>query len=333
MAEASTPRLVDDYNRHLDYLRVSITDRCNLRCIYCFPKGMIPKVNHDEVLRYEEILRIVTLGTRLGITKVRITGGEPLIRKGVYRFLEALNQIEGIRDLSLTTNGVFLKANAERIRAAGIQRINISLDTLDRSKYKQITGYDLFDQVWEGIETAQALGFDPIKINIVALKGFNEDEFADFARLTFTKPFHIRFIEYMPIGNPYLHVDQHILAPQIEKQVRQIAKLVPLSKATNDGPAQRFRFEGSQGEIGFIRPISQHFCETCNRLRLTANGQLRPCLLSDHQEDLKGPLRQGCSDDALAAVFLRAVRHKRKQHHLALNPSYAVSDPMSGIGG
>jgi len=326
-------KLIDNYNRNLNYLRVSITDRCNLRCLYCVPEGMIPKVSHDEVLRYEEILRVVTLATRLGINKVRVTGGEPLIRKGVYAFLEDLNRIEALQDVSLTTNGVLLKANAERIWSAGVRRINISLDTLDRFKYKQITGYDLFDRVWEGIEAVQALGFNPIKLNIVALKGFNEDEFTDFAKLTLNYPFHIRFIEYMPIGRSRLKAEDHILAPEIETRVRVLGDMLPQERETNDGPAQRFKLKGALGEIGFIRPISQHFCDKCNRLRLTASGHLRPCLLSDQQEDLKGPLRRGCQDDELAALFLKAVHHKHEHHQLSLNPSDKVADPMSGIGG
>jgi len=326
-------KLIDNYNRYLNYLRVSITDRCNLRCLYCVPQGMIPKVSHDEVLRYEEILRIVNLGARLGITKVRVTGGEPLIRKGVYTFLETLNQIEALQDVSLTTNGVLLKANADRIWSAGVRRINISLDTLDRFKYKQITGYDLFDQVWEGIQTVYEMGFNPIKLNIVALKGFNEDEFTAFAEVTRSRPFHIRFIEYMPIGRSRLKAEDHILAPEIEMRVRELGDLVPLERETNDGPAQRFKLKGAAGEIGFIRPISHHFCDKCNRLRLTANGHLRPCLLSDLQEDLKGPLRRGCQDDELAALILKAVHHKQDHHRLSLDPTDTVADPMSGIGG
>ena len=326
-------KLIDNYNRILNYLRVSITDRCNLRCLYCAPHGMIPKMSHDDVLRYEEILRIVSTGARLGITKVRVTGGEPLIRKGVYSFLQDLNQLEGLQDVSLTTNGVVLEANAERIWSAGIRRINISLDTLDPIKYRQITGYDMFDQVWQGIETAQAMGFSPIKLNIVALKGFNEDEFTEFAKLTLTYPFHIRFIEYMPIGRPELRAEDHILASQIEKRLHDLGELVPLERQANDGPAQRFRLKGAQGEIGFIRPISRHFCNECNRLRLTASGHIRPCLLSDYQVDLKGPLRDGCSDDELAALFLQVVQHKHERHQLSIGQRGTVGDSMSGIGG
>lgn len=325
--------LVDKYNRHLNYLRISITDRCNLRCLYCAPGGLVPKLSHDEVLRYEEILRIVRLGVSLGISKVRLTGGEPLMRAGVYEFIKEMAAIDGLSDISLTTNGVMLEENIEKIEAAGIKRINISLDTLNPKKFKYITGYDLFDQVWAGIEKAYALGFDPIKLNVVALKGYNDDEFVELARLSMTYPFHIRFIEYMPIGNARMKSSDYILAPDIQERLSVLGDLIPVTRKRMDGPAQRYRIKGARGEIGFIRAMSRHFCHTCNRLRLTANGQLRPCLLSDNQLDIRGPMRSGCSDDELKAVFLRAVQYKHESHHFAPGSPFRVHDSMSDIGG
>jgi len=327
------PELIDNYKRHLNYLRISITDRCNLRCLYCAPGGLVPKQSHGNILRYEEILRIVRVGVRLGISKVRLTGGEPLLRKGVYEFLNDLVAIDGLSDISLTTNGVLLAQNAETIRDAGIRRVNISLDTLQADKFKTITGYDLFDQVWAGIEKAHALGFDPIKLNVVALKGYNDDEFVDLARLSMTYPFHIRFIEYMPIGNPLMKHGDYILAPDIKALLGPLGTLTPVQKKRGDGPAERYRIEGAVGEIGFIQAMSHHFCRTCNRLRLTANGQLRPCLLSDKQLDIKGPMRDGGSDDDLKDVFLQAVQHKQESHHFSQGSLSRVHDPMSGIGG
>ncbi len=325
--------LVDKYNRHLNYLRISITDRCNLRCLYCAPGGLVPKLDHEEILRYEEILRIVRIGVGLGISKVRLTGGEPLMRAGVYEFIRELTSVDGLSDISLTTNGVMLHENIEKIESAGIKRINISLDTLNRKKYKYITGYDRFNQVWAGIEKAYAHGFDPIKLNVVALKGYNDDEFVDLARLSMTYPFHIRFIEYMPIGNALMKSDDYILAPDIQSRLSVLGDLVPVDRKRMDGPAKRYRLKGARGEIGFIPAMSRHFCHTCNRLRLTANGQLRPCLLSDKQLDIRGPLRNGCSDDELKAVFLRAVQYKNKSHHFAPGGPFRVHDSMSGIGG
>ena len=194
-------KLIDPCNRHLNYLRISITDRCNLKCIYCVPRDHITRLSHAEILTYEEILRLVKVGIQLGISKVRVTGGEPLVRKGVYKFLSDLRRISGLADLSLTTNGVALRDNLEKIKSSGIKRINISLDTLKRQKFAEITGLDLFDQVWQGIERARKMGFHPIKINVVALNGVNDDELVDMAHLSIEYPFHVRFIEYMPIGD------------------------------------------------------------------------------------------------------------------------------------
>jgi GTP 3',8-cyclase len=326
-------KLIDKYNRHLNYLRISITDRCNLNCMYCMPPGFIPRLPHDEILRYEEIIRIIKVGISLGISKVRITGGEPLVRKGVYDFLEQLADMDGLRDIALTTNGVSLKDNIEKIKAAGIKRMNISLDTLSRRKYKEITGHDRYDQVWEGIQLAHKTGFEPIKLNMVALSGVNDDELADFARLSFSYPFHIRFIEYMPIGKSRMKYGPLLLVPEIKKRISTIGKLVPVKNSINDGPAERYKFEGAKGEIGFIGALSHHFCNRCNRLRLTASGQLRPCLLSDQHEDLKSPLRKGCSDEELAEIFLAAVRHKPSDHNLSISNPAKILSQMSSIGG
>ncbi len=259
--------------------------------------------------------------------------GEPLVRKGVYDFLEQLAHMDGLRDIALTTNGVSLKDNIEKIRAAGIKRMNISLDTLSRNKYKEITGHDRFDQVWEGIQLAHKTGFEPIKLNMVALSGVNDDELADFARLSFSYPFHIRFIEYMPIGKSRMKYGPLLLVPEIKKRISTIGKLVPVKNSINDGPAERYKFEGAKGEIGFIGALSHHFCNRCNRLRLTASGQLRPCLLSDQHEDLKSPLRKGCSDEELAEIFLAAVRHKPSDHNLSISNPAKVLSQMSSIGG
>ncbi|RLC13011.1 MAG: GTP 3',8-cyclase MoaA [Deltaproteobacteria bacterium] len=328
--------LIDKHNRHLNYLRLSVTDRCNLRCMYCLPRGFVPKLSHTDILNYEEILRLVRLGVGLGISKVRVTGGEPLVRKGICDFLKQLSKIEGLLDISLTTNGVLLKDNIEEIRSAGIKRINISMDSLNRQKFKKITGQDSFDQVWEGIELAQKMGFDPIKINVVALRGINDDELTDIAKLSFSYPFHIRFIEYMPMGNAECgmqNAECEMLAPEIMERISVLGKLNPVENGINDGPADRYKFDGAKGEIGLIRPLSHHFCHKCNRLRLTASGQLRACLLSDHQEDIRTPLKQGCSDRELADIFLKAVRLKPFRHNLAAERSQRVSTQMSAIGG
>ena len=326
-------KLIDPCNRHLNYLRISITDRCNLKCIYCVPRDLIARLSHDDILSYEEILRILKVGIRLGISKVRVTGGEPLVRKGVYEFLSELSCLDGLTDLSLTTNGVALKDNLAKIKSAGIKRINISLDTLNRGKFAKITGHDLFNTVWQGIEQAREMGFHPIKINVVALNGVNDDELIDMALLSVNYPFHVRFIEYMPIGESQMGNGPLLLAPEIKNRISELGKLIPVRSSKNDGPAKRYRFEGAQGEVGFIHALSHHFCDSCNRLRLTASGQLRPCLLSDHQEDIKGPLRAGCTDEDLAEIFFRAVRHKPSDHNLAIGDPQRVCSRMQAIGG
>ncbi|MBS3757276.1 MAG: GTP 3',8-cyclase MoaA [Desulfobacterales bacterium] len=330
--EIKNTHLIDRYKRNLNYLRISITDRCNLRCLYCRPSGAGYKLKHREILRYEEILRITRIGIRLGISKIRITGGEPLVRKDCCEFLGALTRLRGLNDISLTTNGVLLTDYIDPIAAAGIKRLNISLDTLDRNKYKEITGVDAFERVWQGIEAARTKGIDPIKINVVALNGINDDELTDLAALSFQYPFHIRFIEYMPIGHTRLCDKAPLLYPQIRSRLERLGELLPVARAPHDGPAMRYKFKGAIGEIGFISAVSRHFCNECNRLRLTADGRIRPCLLADIHEDIKTPLRAGRLDTELADVFFRAVKRKPFQHPVKLDPN-AINGEMVRIGG
>jgi len=328
-----TPDLVDASARHLKYLRISVTDRCNLRCLYCMPRDLIPKLTHADILTYEEILRILKIGIRLGISKVRVTGGEPLVRKGIFAFLKTLCEVEGLQDVSLTTNGVTLEKHAREIRAAGIRRLNISLDTLDSVKFKRITGRDGFKRVWQGILTAHEMGFEPLKINVVALAGINADELEKMAALTFEYPFHVRFIEHMPIGKNNIGVSGQLLTPDIKRKIASLGNLVPVKSETTDGPAERFKIEGARGEVGFISALSHHFCKSCNRLRLTAGGQLRPCLLSDRQVDLKAALRGTASDAAITDLYLAAVKLKQVQHGLGDHIPAKITGQMSSIGG
>ena len=325
--------LVDREKRHLNYLRISITDRCNLRCLYCAPEGRIPKLSHEDILSYEEILRLVRIGIRLGIRKIRITGGEPLVRKGAVDLLRRLVALRELEDVSLTTNGVLLASKAQEIYDAGVRRINVSLDSLVAEKFAQITGYKRFEQVWAGIERAREIGFSPIKINVVAMRGINDDEILDFGRLSIDHPFHIRFIEYMPIGNSRSTSTDQILTPEIQERITPLGDLIPLDHGRNDGPARRYRIAGAKGEVGFISALSHHFCSRCNRLRLTADGKLRACLLSDQYVSLKETLRTGGSDEDLARCFRTAVRQKAAKHHLAPNCTTRVKDQMQGIGG
>lgn len=325
-------KLVDKYKRRLDYLRISVTDRCNMQCVYCMTNGKIPKLPGSEILSYEEILRIAGIFVQLGISKIRVTGGEPLVRKGVGDFLSKLGRLEGLSDLSITTNGILLKEKIEKIKSAGIKRLNISMDTLKKYKFENITGTDAFDEVWSSIMTAHDMGFYPIKLNVVVLCGINDDELLDFARLSFSYPFYIRFIEYMPIGTSQL-TSRQLFAPEIKSIISSLGRLNPVERSPFDGPAQRFKFENAKGEIGFIRPISEHFCSSCNRLRLTASGNLKTCLLSDAETDLKTFLRNGYSDKELAEIILKTVYDKPFEHTLTSNCAGMISGHMSKIGG
>jgi GTP 3',8-cyclase len=325
--------LIDRFKRRINYLRISLTDRCNLRCIYCMPPEGDRKLRHKDVLRYEEILRIVRIGIKLGITKIRLTGGEPLVRKGVQEFIPMLTSLDGLEDVSLTTNGVLLGENLEILKSAGITRINVSLDSLKRLNFKYITRFDHFNEVWEGIEKARDMGFYPIKLNMVVMKGMNDGEIIDFGRLAIEQPYHIRFIEYMPIG---LDLERTNFISNIEIKetlVNNLGPLSPVIQGTYDGPAPRFKFHGGKGEVGFISAISDSFCSSCNRLRLTADGKILPCLLSNIDIDIKEPLRLGCLDEALIKVFQDAVRLKPRSHLLNLEGYKRVYRKMCSIGG
>jgi cyclic pyranopterin phosphate synthase len=303
--------------------------------MYCIPRTGIEKVQHADVLSYEELFRLCRIAVELGITKIRVTGGEPLVRIDIDKFLLQLAGIPGLSEVTLTTNGVFLSAFLEKFKAAGIRRINISLDTLVRGKYEFITGHDCLLPVLDSIDRAYKAGFDPVKINVVVMRGINDDEVEDLARLSLDRPFHIRFIEYMPMGGssqdfPDLYMPSSEVAGLIEEAH---GPLEPIPSKNGDGPARRFKIKGAAGEIGLISAVSNHFCASCNRLRLTATGCLRTCLLSDLETDLKTPLRQGASDSELAEIFKNGVLLKPKRHSIGAPDSLGIKGRMSAIGG
>jgi cyclic pyranopterin phosphate synthase len=330
--------MIDQYERDINYLRVSITDRCNLRCVYCMPKEGISRIGHDDILRYEEILRIIRVAAGMGITKVRITGGEPLVRRGVVEFIASLGAVEKITDISLTTNGILLEECAEALFAAGIGRINVSLDSLDAEKYARITRGGDLRAVLRGIRKAREVGFSPIKINTVAIKGFNDDEITDFARLTLSDPYQIRFIELMSLGRAGSASNGRYLANSVVRErIGAIGRLEPVNGKgkKNDGPARMYRLDGGAGEIGFISPVSRHFCDSCNRLRLTADGSLRACLLADDEVDLKGPLREGCGDGRVEELIRTVIARKPRQHEMSCDENHVKKcmKEMPSIGG
>ena len=329
-------KLLDPYGRTIDYLRISITDHCNLDCLYCVPFGGRRRLSHTEILTYEEILRITKAAVSAGVSKIRITGGEPLQRRGMVRLCRMLAEIDGIESLAVTTNGILLKEFADPLFEAGVRRVNISLDTLKPERFKKITGEDLLYRVLEGIEAAEKIGLNPIKINTVVMHGINDDEIEDMAGLTLEKSYHIRFIELMPTQGYTIKKHHSLFVPMSEvlDRIKKIGNLQLDNKTESFGPAMLYSFAGAPGRIGFIAPVSRHFCETCNRLRLTADGKLRTCLFSEKEIDIKRSLRKGAAMKTLADIFRHAVRSKPQRHRLNDTVSLNLSDrTMRAIGG
>jgi len=324
--------LVDSYSRRLNYMRISVTDRCNLRCKYCVTGTMIP-LTHDDILRYEEIHKVVLAAAGLGVKKVRLTGGEPLVRLHLDRLIELLSTVEGIDEITMTTNGTLLAKYASELKAAGLKRVNISLDTFQADKFQRITGSDRMNEVLEGIEAARNAGLNPVKINMVVLRGINDDEILDFARKTITDGWHVRFIEYMPFTDTLSEMDTLVPNEEIMEAIQEsFGEMVPYYHAAGNGPAKYYQLNGASGTLGFIGAVTECFCAECNRFRLTADGKLRPCLLDNDEIDIRESLRNGASIDELAGLIQEAALIKRKQHHLSENMT-ASTRPMRQIGG
>jgi GTP 3',8-cyclase len=380
--------LIDSYNRIIDYLRVSVTDRCNFRCVYCMPEEGAPVAPKSEILTYEEIERLVRIAIELGMTKIRLTGGEPLVRKDIGVLIEKIGAIPDVRDLSLTTNGFLLPRYAEEFARAGLHRVNISLDTLRPERFTRIARRGHLDDVLHGIDSALRAGLKPLKINCVVMRGWNDDEVADFARLTLEQPFDVRFIELMPInwskdeessaamsdffalsaapdyqqaGNVRLFAGEELASfrstfhqkdtnaqtgqlnalemrrafvstEEIQGRIEAVHGPLHPAEVLTNGPARSYRLDGACGTVGFISQITNDLCPRCNRLRLTADGQLRPCLMADGEVDLRTPLRSGATDEEIADLFRLAVLHKPAEHRLedGLAPT---GRNMSQLGG
>lgn len=325
--------LSDSFQRPINYLRVSVTDRCNLRCIYCMPPEGVGLLPHQDILTYEEIFTIVKAAAELGINKVRITGGEPLVRLGLSKLIEMLASLDTIDDISLTTNGLRLRHYAAELKSAGLRRVNVSLDTLNQHKFELISRSNSnLDDVLEGIEVAKSVGLNPVKLNVVVLSGVNDDELLDFANKTITEGWHVRFIEFMPIISQGIITSQFLSVSDMRKRLEPLGELEPCLPSVGNGPAKYFRFPQAKGTVGFITPVSEHFCIHCNRLRLTADGKLRLCLLSEDEIDLKQPLRSGMSLAGLKQLIEEAVSRKPLRHHLA--EGYMPQNrPFCQIGG
>lgn len=321
-------QLYDGMGRHIHYLRVAVTDRCNFRCRYCMPAEGVEWLAHHDILRYEEILRIISAFARLGVDKVRITGGEPLVRKGLLPFLAQVTQIPGITEVGLTTNGSLLAKYAEELKIAGVGRINVSLDTLQRARFKELTGQDGLAEVLAGIKKAQEVGLTPVKINMVVMKGYNDDEIVQMAKLAIHNPYQIRFIEYMPFRP---EEDYLVTAEEMKAQLVAAGFTDWIPQEEGSCPAKIYNLPNSKGSIGFITPMSQHFCHSCNRIRLTPDGYLKPCLLSNQEYSLRELLRAGISDEELRAQITEIVWQKPQQH--CLEKGQQSERGMSRIGG
>ena len=325
----------DAFNRPINYLRVSVTDRCNLRCVYCMPPEGVQLIPHEEILRYEEIELIVRAATSLGLSKVRLTGGEPLVRAGIVGLVRALANVPGIDDLAMTTNGLLLTQQARALAAAGLRRVNVSLDTLRPERFARLTRLGKLEQVLAGIEAAQAAGLAPVKLNTVVVRGLNDDEVVDIARTTLEHDWHVRFIELMPlVESADWAADGYVPASEIKARVETLGPLAPAAGAVKagNGPARYYRLPGARGTVGFITPVSEHFCFQCNRLRLTADGKLRPCLLRADEVDLRAPLRAGANEAEVANLIASAVHLKPEGHELARHRT-PEGRTMSQIGG
>ncbi len=333
---------VDKEGRRIDYLRISVTDRCNLRCIYCMPEEGVEWKSHETILSYEEMVRFVKIAAKEGISHIRLTGGEPLVRAGLAGFISELNAIDGIENISLTTNGILLPQHADELKAAGLKRVNISLDTLDPDVFHSITRRGELKDVLHAIDVALETGFEPVKINAVVVRSLNQD-LLGFAKLSVDRPLHVRFIEYMPVGvSSGTHgegwaADESVPSDEVLERISRegeaagLGALIPVSAKDapgGSGPAKYYRFENALGTIGVISPLSHHFCGECNRLRLTADGGLRPCLFSDTELDVRSVLRSA-DDEAVRDVVLQALLIKPVGHEHRIG----TDRRMSQIGG
>jgi GTP 3',8-cyclase len=326
--------LVDGFNRPITYLRISVTDKCNLRCIYCMPEEGLPWLRREEILTYEEIAQIVGAAALVGVRTIRLTGGEPLVRRNLSRLVSAIAAIPGIEDIALSTNGLLLEEQLSELVAAGLRRINLSLDTLRGDRFEAIARRRGLDAVLRAIDASIAAGLTPLKLNCVVMRGRNDDELVDFANLTRDRPIYVRFIELMPVlENAALQRDAYVSSDEILERISQVGELRPVPGPAGNGPARYFAFPGADGAVGVISPLSHDYCERCNRVRLTADGRLRLCLFGDYALDLRTPLRSGASAQQIASLLGSAMLIKPERHHLRLGETASRLRAFSEIGG
>jgi GTP 3',8-cyclase len=331
MSEIRQPALRDQYGRSIEYLRISVTDRCNFRCVYCMPEQGLDWLPKADILSYEEITEVVRQLAPLGLRRLRITGGEPTIRPDLVRLIEMLRAVDGIEDIALSTNGVKLPAMATALKAAGLDRVNISADSLQPERIAAIARRSLGFEPESAVRAALDAGLEPVKLNVVVMRGVNDDEVVDFARLTQRYAVHVRFIELMPVGEMAHLTDAHIVpsAEVLARVATQGTLAAAAGPARGNGPAKYYRLEGAPGTVGVITPMTHTYCDTCNRVRLTADGRLRTCLYGDHEVDLRTPLRAG---SGLGPLFVQALSEKPKAHDL-LQLKVGGLKALSQVGG
>ncbi len=331
MTNNDTPRLVDPFGRVIDYVRVSLTDKCNFRCFYCLPKGARDFELPENYLSSDELVRVIKAFSELGVRRIRLTGGEPLVRRDLPEIAHQIGHMENIDDLSLSTNASLLAPHAKSLKSAGISRVNVSLDTLDPDRFREITNAEL-QPVLDGLKATRSAGLEPVKINMVVMKGVNDDEVVDMADFCIEHGFTLRYIETMPVGDAGRDAsDQYLSLDVVKKRLENKFRLIP-SVMSGGGPARYFKIENTHINIGFITPISQHFCETCNRIRLAVDGTLYLCLGQENSYPLKPLLRDGVDDDALKQAIIEALALKPEKHEFKDKPGTVVRF-MSSTGG
>ncbi len=326
--------LTDAFARPIEYLRVSVTDKCNLRCVYCMPEGGLPWLKREEILSYEEIAQIVEAAAALGVRAIRLTGGEPLLRRHLERLVAMIARIPRIDDIALSTNGLLLEEQIDALADAGLRRVNVSLDTLRADRFESIARRPGLEKVLGAIDAAIAHGLTPVKINCVVMRGRNDDEVEAFAEFSRRLPVAVRFIEAMPvIEYAEAQREEYVSADELLERLRSVGDLQPVDGPRGNGPARYFAFPGAAGTIGVITPLSHDYCDRCNRIRLTADGRLRLCLFGDHHVDLRGPVRAGATSEEIGEVLRRSMLIKPERHHLRLGEPASQMRALSEIGG
>ena len=334
LEEQNQPKLVDGRARNIVNLRISVTDRCNFRCTYCMPADNVEFMHRDKLLTFEEITRIVQIASGMGICRLRLTGGEPLMRKDLPVLIRMLAEVEGIEDIAMTTNAFFLKEHAKTLKEAGLQRLNISLDALDPEKFRHVNRKDCLNEVLEGIKIAADVGFKSIKINAVAIRNFSETEIMRLVEMGRSDGFEIRFIEFMPLDSDQTwERDKVLFGHEIVDFIRKEYELIPVENSLEIGPASEYNFADGKGRVGIITAVSNPFCDHCNRIRITANGKMRTCLFSTHETDLKELIRGGASDEDIIKTIRGAVLNKEPGHKINLDDFERPHRAMHAIGG